>query len=229
MNRSDLTQIQPSRIVVIQPEDSPLPELAAQLAALPAAVEVVPATPRTLDTALHPSPTLVVMIMVDADELSALPPKVKTYTRSPLLAVIPPDLVERISSYPALDDFVVAGVGSAELQARVQRLISLHPDSGEVLRRGDLAINTSTCEVSLGGRLIELTFKEYSLLKFLATNPGRVHTRDILLNKVWGYDYYGGDRTVDVHVRRLRSKIEDASHTFIDTVRNMGYRFRKDT
>ena len=224
-----MTHIQPSRIVVIQPEDSPWPELAAQLAALPAAFEIVPSTPSTLDTTLHPSPTLVVMIIVDAEELSTLPPKVKTYTRSPLLSMIPPELVDRIPSYPALDDFVVAGVGSAELQARVQRLISLHPDSGEVLRRGDLAINTSTCEVSLGGRLIELTFKEYSLLKFLATNPGRVHTRDILLNKVWGYDYYGGDRTVDVHVRRLRSKIEDASHTFIDTVRNMGYRFRKDT
>ena len=73
-----------------------------------------------------------------------------------------------------------------------------------------------------------LTFKEYELLKFLARTSGRVFTREALLNRVWGYDYYGGDRTVDVHIRRLRSKIEDSSHTFIETVRNIGYRFRKD-
>ncbi|MBN1151915.1 MAG: response regulator transcription factor [Dehalococcoidia bacterium] len=144
------------------------------------------------------------------------------------MAVVTTDLVQSAASHTAIDDFWTVGAPDSELKARVQRLIRLHPDSGEILRRGDLAINTATCEVSLGGRLIELTFKEYSLLKFLATNPGRVHSRDVLLNKVWGYDYYGGDRTVDVHVRRLRSKIEDASHEFIDTVRNMGYRFRKD-
>ena len=74
--------------------------------------------------------------------------------------------------------------------------------------------------------MIELTFKEYELLKFLASHQGRVYTREALLNKVWGYDYYGGDRTVDVHIRRLRSKIEDAKHTFIETVRNIGYRFK---
>ena len=73
-----------------------------------------------------------------------------------------------------------------------------------------------------------LTFMEYGLLKFMAGKKGRVFTRDVLLNMVWGYDYYGGDRTVDVHVRRLRSKIEDSSHTFIETVRNVGYKFRED-
>jgi DNA-binding response OmpR family regulator len=70
------------------------------------------------------------------------------------------------------------------------------------------------------------TYKEYELLRFLATNPDTVFTRETLLNKVWGYDFYGGARTVDVHVRRLRSKIEDRSHSFIETVRNVGYRFR---
>ena len=71
-----------------------------------------------------------------------------------------------------------------------------------------------------------LTYKEYELLRFLATNPDTVFTREALLNKVWGYDFYGGARTVDVHIRRLRSKIEDAHHSFIETVRNVGYRFR---
>ena len=74
---------------------------------------------------------------------------------------------------------------------------------------------------------MSLTFKEYELLKFLASHPGRVFTRDTLLNQVWSEDYFGGDRTVDVHIRRLRSKIEDASHIYIETVRNIGYRFIK--
>jgi two-component system alkaline phosphatase synthesis response regulator PhoP len=75
---------------------------------------------------------------------------------------------------------------------------------------------------------LELTFREYELLRFLVEHPGRVFSRDELLNAVWGYDYFGGDRTVDVHVRRLRSKIEDATHTYIETVRNIGYRFVKN-
>ena len=71
-----------------------------------------------------------------------------------------------------------------------------------------------------------MTYKEYELLRFLALNEGKVCTREMLLNRVWGYDFYGGARTVDVHIRRLRSKIEDRHHTFIETVRNVGYRFQ---
>ena len=97
----------------------------------------------------------------------------------------------------------------------------------QLLTAGDLIINTTQAEVFLSGRAIDLTFREYELLRFLASHPGRMYSRDALLNYVWGYDYFGGDRTVDVHIRRLRSKIEDAGHNFIDTVRNMGYRFRK--
>ena len=76
--------------------------------------------------------------------------------------------------------------------------------------------------------LYAVLFREYALLTFLAGNRGRVFSRDALLDEVWGHDYFGGDRTVDVHIRRLRSKIEDSTHTFIETVRNIGYRFRKD-
>jgi len=130
--------------------------------------------------------------------------------------------------FAAWDDFIVAPARDAELRVRIARLVSLNPQSGNRILRGDLAIDVDNCEVSLGGRLIELTYKEYELLKFLASNPGRVHTRETLLDRVWGYDYYGGDRTVDVHIRRLRSKIEDSGHTFINTVRNVGYRFRRE-
>jgi DNA-binding response OmpR family regulator len=127
-----------------------------------------------------------------------------------------------------VDDFVVAPGDADELLLRAKRLLD-HPEEepeGEVVRCGDLAINLATCEVSLNGQLIDLTFKEYELLRFLASHPGRVYTRDSLLNQVWGYDYFGGDRTVDVHIRRLRSKVEDLNHSFIETVRNIGYRFR---
>jgi len=100
-------------------------------------------------------------------------------------------------------------------------------DTGELIKCDGLVIDLAKCEVTMGCKVVELTFKEYELLKFLASNRGRVYTREALLDKVWGYDYYGGDRTVDVHIRRLRSKIEDSKHTFIETVRNIGYRFRK--
>jgi two-component system alkaline phosphatase synthesis response regulator PhoP len=95
------------------------------------------------------------------------------------------------------------------------------------IRSGDLVINTQQYDVFLAGRTVLLTFKEYELLKLLASNPGRVFSREQLLEQVWGYQYFGGTRTVDVHVRRLRSKIEDATHTFVDTVWNVGYRFRQ--
>jgi DNA-binding response OmpR family regulator len=115
----------------------------------------------------------------------------------------------------------------AEVIVRVKRILwrSHNTDSKQMIKCGDLVIDLDRYEVSLSGKLIPLTFKEYELLRFLATNKGKVLTREILLDKLWGYDYYGGDRTVDVHVRRLRAKIEDENHCFIETVRSAGYRF----
>ncbi|MBF0253933.1 MAG: response regulator transcription factor [Candidatus Omnitrophica bacterium] len=94
-----------------------------------------------------------------------------------------------------------------------------------LIRAGKLEIDVSRYEVRAGGRQVDLTYTEYELLKFLASNPGQVFDRDVLLNKVWGYDYFGGARTVDVHVRRLRSKIESRTLQFIETIRNVGYKF----
>lgn len=94
-----------------------------------------------------------------------------------------------------------------------------------VIVSGDLEIDVSRYEVRVGGDKVDLTYTEYQLLKFLATHPGQVFDRDALLNKVWGYEYFGGARTVDVHVRRLRSKIELKKRAFIETVRNIGYKF----
>lgn len=143
----------------------------------------------------------------------------------PSIAVIPeeglggPGLLGRVS------DFVLEPFRPGELMARVQRLLAVE-DSPQLIRCGDLTIDTAKYQVYLAGQRLDLTYKEFELLRFLAEHRGRVFTREALLNQVWGYDFYGGERTVDVHIRRLRGKIEDLTHTFIETVRGMGYRFK---
>ena len=93
------------------------------------------------------------------------------------------------------------------------------------IHRGELVIDETTYTAKVGGRTLDLTFKEFELLKYLAQHPGRVFTRAQLLQEVWGYDYYGGTRTVDVHVRRLRAKLGTEHESLVGTVRNVGYRF----
>ena len=126
------------------------------------------------------------------------------------------------------DDLIVVPWRRGELLLRVARLAQRPQpgDSPSVIRAGDLVIDPDRYDVFLAGKPVLLTFKEYELLRLLASTPGRVFTREELLSRVWGYDYFGGTRTVDVHVRRLRSKIEDADHTFIETVWQVGYRFK---
>ncbi len=98
-------------------------------------------------------------------------------------------------------------------------------DQKNLIQRGKLVMDVAKYEIRVGDKKIDLTFTEFELLKFLCGHPGTVFTREVLLNKVWGYEYYGGTRTVDVHIRRLRSKIEGKSSLFIETVRNIGYKF----
>jgi len=145
----------------------------------------------------------------------------------PTLAWVPKILLDHAEILSSVDDFAIAPCESAEVIIRVGRMATeaFRVEQGVLLRCGDLAIDLSRREVAVAGRRLSLTYKEYELLQFLAANRGRVFGRETLLNKIWGYDYYGGDRTVDVHVRRLRSKIEEGHHRFIETVRGMGYRF----
>jgi len=148
----------------------------------------------------------------------------------PLIALMSREKLNSLDSSDSVDDFVVKPWEATELAIRIKRSLTQKGkiESEDVIRCGDLVIDSAKCEVSLCGRPVILTFKEYQLLKFLANNKGKVFTRDVLLNKVWGWDYYGGDRTVDVHIRRLRGKIEDSTHTFIGTIRNIGYKLRED-
>jgi len=149
----------------------------------------------------------------------------------PLVALVAREKLGSLNGQLEADDLLVSPYDASELILRIKRLLqeSNPAYSRDVITCGGLVVDPDRCEVTVDGRIIDLTFKEYELLKFLASHPGRVYTRDVLLDKVWGYDYYGGDRTVDVHIRRLRSKIEDVEHSFIETVRNIGYRFRNVT
>ena len=146
----------------------------------------------------------------------------------PVLAVMSHDNISRFDHTLGVDDFIFKPIFNHELRMRVRRVLwrTGSWDSGQVIRHGDLVIDQERYEISVAGSRVILTFKEYQLLCLLAANPGRVYSRETLLNRFWGYDYFGGMRTVDVHIRRLRSKVEDAGHQFIETVRNVGYRFR---
>ena len=145
----------------------------------------------------------------------------------PLFAVLDSEDNEKIESSIGLDEIIFKPFQYNELITRIRRILWRNGswDIGQIIRIRDLTIDQDKYEVSLAENRIILTFKEYQLLCLLAANPGKVYSRETLLNRIWDYDYFGGTRTVDVHIRRLRSKVEDANHLFIETVRNVGYRF----
>ncbi|MEY2995652.1 MAG: hypothetical protein RLZZ39_477 [Actinomycetota bacterium] len=125
------------------------------------------------------------------------------------------------------DDFCLQPFHPRELEARLRHLFSYSTSAPrtELVDYEDLVLNLETYQASVDGRPLDLTYMEYELLKFLVQNPGKVFTREMLLSRVWGYDYYGGARTVDVHIRRLRAKLGEEYANLIQTVRSVGYRF----
>lgn len=147
---------------------------------------------------------------------------------SPLLLTISVDQLGELELREDLfDDFCVSPWRPPELEARLGHLFwrtgrGTRPD---LVEYGPLVLNLETYQAVLAGRPLDLTYMEYELLKFLATHPGKVFTRETLLSRVWGYEYYGGARTVDVHVRRLRAKLGEEHANLISTVRSVGYRF----
>ncbi len=175
------------------------------------------------------------LMMVEMDgylvssEIWELVQRIRHERPLPIIALVAKEMLDGIDGHLNVDDFLISPYDTKELILRINRLLhrTRNIGSGELIKCDGLVIDLAKCEVIIEGMVVELTFKEYELLKFLASNRGRVYTREILLDRVWGYDYYGGDRTVDVHIRRLRSKIEKSNHTFIETVRNIGYRFKK--
>jgi len=125
------------------------------------------------------------------------------------------------------DDFCLTPFHPRELEARLAHLFwrTGRGTRPELVEYGPLVLNLETYQAAVGGRPLDLTYMEYELLKFLATHPGKVFTRETLLSRVWGYEYYGGARTVDVHIRRLRAKLGEEHANLISTVRSVGYRF----
>jgi len=147
----------------------------------------------------------------------------------PLIVVVTEGGLAGITSDWGVDDVILDTAGPAEVEARLRlavgRTVEAAVDEGGPITAGALVIDEATYSVRLRGRLLDLTYKEFELLKYLAQHPGRVFTRSQLLQEVWGYDYFGGTRTVDVHVRRLRAKLGTDYEVLIGTVRNVGYRF----
>ncbi|HSJ27676.1 MAG TPA: response regulator transcription factor [Acidimicrobiia bacterium] len=145
-------------------------------------------------------------------------------TGVPVLVVADPAQFPLVEQATGVADFVSNPPDAAELGVRIRRMIRQEAHD-EVLIHVDLELNPLTYQASLGGAPLDLTFMEYELLRFFIENRARVWTREQLLSKVWGYDYYGGARTVDVHVRRLRAKLGEERSSWITTVRSVGYRF----
>ncbi|MGH3662734.1 MAG: winged helix-turn-helix transcriptional regulator [Micromonosporaceae bacterium] len=148
----------------------------------------------------------------------------------PLLTVVTEASLAAVSADWGIDDVVLDTAGPAEVEARLRLAVGRLKAAAErvdtsQVRSGELSIDPDTYSAKLKGRPLDLTYKEFELLKFLAQHPGRVFTRDQLLREVWGYDYFGGTRTVDVHVRRLRAKLGSEHESMIGTVRQVGYKF----
>jgi DNA-binding response OmpR family regulator len=147
----------------------------------------------------------------------------------PVIAVLTEGGLVAMSADWVVDDIVLDTTGPAELEARLRLAIDRRAKSAaptqDHVRVGDLTIDEATYTARLQGRALDLTYKEFELLKFLAQHSGRVFSRSHLVQEVWGYDYFGGTRTVDVHVRRLRAKLGPEYEAMIGTVRNVGYKF----
>ena len=189
-------------------------------------------------------------VLVDAPELDLLMidarrdlPAAKSLTKlltstgvgCPIIAITTEGGLTAVNADWGIDDVILDTAGPAEVDARIRIALGKHaieivasdPHAGEI-RTGEVVIDETTYTARLKGNVLDLTFKEFELLKYLAQHPGRVFTRAQLLQEIWGYDYFGGTRTVDVHIRRLRSKLGPEFEAIIGTVRNVGYRFTVD-
>jgi DNA-binding response OmpR family regulator len=142
----------------------------------------------------------------------------------PVIAIATPDQMVLMERATGISDFLVEPVDPVEVRLRVMRLVRSEPGT-DIIRFKDLEVNPLNYQALLGDEPMDLTFMEYELLRFLVDNPVRVWSREQLLSRVWGYEYYGGARTVDVHVRRLRAKLGEERSSWITTVRSVGYRF----
>jgi two-component system alkaline phosphatase synthesis response regulator PhoP len=183
---------------------------------------------------VNKAPDAIILAFDNLDNASSLIQMIRELSKErpiPVLALISKESLKSKDILFSAEDFAITPCEADEIVIRLERVLreTYAVESKDLIRCGHMVIDISRREVTLEGKPLSLTFTEYELLKFLAANRGRVFTREALLNKIWGYDYYGGDRTVDVHIRRLRAKIDWGKQNFIETVRGVGYRLKKDT
>ncbi|GAB2737485.1 winged helix-turn-helix transcriptional regulator [Nocardioides pakistanensis] len=220
-----------STLLLLTSSLQPSAEVLPALALLPHQVKILPA----MGSALLEAPDSDVVLVDGRQDLAHARDLCRlirtTGSDQPVLLVVTEGGLSVVAVDWGMDDVVLATAGPAELEARLRLAVGrlaaqaeVAPDA-HVIRSGEVTVDDATYTAKLGGRPLDLTFKEFELLKFLAQHPGRVFTRQQLLQEVWGYDYFGGTRTVDVHVRRLRAKLGPEHETLIGTVRNVGYRF----
>jgi DNA-binding response OmpR family regulator len=209
---------------------APAAEILPALGLLRHAVRVAPAEGTAL-VSLAPADAVLVDGRQELPHARSLCRLLRTTgVSAPVLLVTTEGALAAVSADWGVDDVVLTTAGPAELEARIRLAVARASNAGEgdesltEIRQGDVAIDEATYTARVRGRVLDLTFKEFELLKYLAQHPGRVFTREQLLQEVWGYDYYGGTRTVDVHVRRLRAKLGVDHEDLIGTVRNVGYR-----
>jgi len=153
---------------------------------------------------------------------------------SPVIVIATEGGLAAIASDWQITDVILDGAGPAEIETRIRLVIGRSevisaPQVATEIQAGELIIDENAYSAKLRGKILDLTYKEFELLKYLAQHPGRVFSRAQLLQEVWGYDYFGGTRTVDVHIRRLRAKLGAENESLIGTVRNVGYRFVNGT
>ena len=210
---------------------APSAEVLPALGLLSHTVRIMPAEA----TALVDSPECDVVVVDARRELASAKSLCRvlraTGIATPLLAVLTEGGLAGLTAEWGLDDVLLDSAGPAEVDARLRLALTRGRDEDDLdapIASGDLVIEESSYTARLRGRPLDLTYKEFELLKYLAQHPGRVFTRAQLLQEVWGYDYYGGTRTVDVHVRRLRAKLGPDHESLIGTVRNVGYRLVPD-
>ena len=190
-------------------------------------VKAEPLSVASLDDAFALEPELLV---VDAAENAGQAHAVLRALRSrqarpPAIAVVERQELDRFRWEEVADEVLYPGAPEAEIRLRLAIVRRRHGAAGDSrITLGPLTLDVDTYRVSVQGRALDLTFKEFELLRFLAERPGRVFTRPALMREVWGYDFYGGTRTVDVHIRRLRAKLGPAYEGLIETVRGVGYR-----
>jgi DNA-binding response OmpR family regulator len=220
-------------VLILQHDYSLLPKLEQEIKAIGYIPEHSPFPDLRTADIFHQAPDAVILVLTEwnsniKNNCEAFMKKATLSACFPVIALLSPDIISKVPAELGFSGMAVSPYTRQELDLRIARAISQFKQKANrgIIVIDEITIDTSSCEVRIGQTPLSLTFKEYELLKHLAVNRGHIYTRKALLNTVWGQSYYGGTRTVDVHIRRIRDKIGDIGQKYIKTVRGSGYSFQ---